>query len=303
MAKSSLNAVDDVHKALFTLLDISFINSPNNSSFSAYNYTLSVCLDVLADQSKPYPQEIVSKLFHRIQNKKQTSPASANVPIHFLPTTPEDQINAMFLFNVIETTAHELPPTMTRDQILPFIVTLLKAPDQLGHDSRELYEAAHASTLAILSNEKLLGTAVVFIPEYEALVLEAFPEYISERQVRLVFQSLVRTVVSLSPGDLGLSKDVLQTLEMKIAMTTLPIEHRTSLLLALIDCVPSIQSEQLYPLLDRIDYLINAGCGNKEATSARLWEVISKELDPARAHIAVKWWTVRNQGVCAVAKL
>lgn len=255
----------------------------------------------------------------------------APTKIGTIPSHPLDRIHDLFFLNTTEHFTLTLPETLNRDLLLAACTPYLLP--SITTNLLEIFEAAHSVTLAVFSAPQNAELAAAHVPFYVDALFKVFPGNLSGRQFRLAFRTLVGITTSsgvLGRRHPGLPEILLELVHQRvvkpdegaraapyaeqstpaIAQTlatatprappgSVPREAEqaddvpTTLVLTLIDSLPSLPTPMLEEWLTRTAELIPglAGREGRQKCRERFWEVLSRrEMDVERSQVGVRWW-------------
>jgi hypothetical protein len=307
MLASDSVAPEFVCQVLHGLRHLYFITSRiGTNSFTQYTFVYLTSIDILCN----YPPQ-AEQFLHSI--------APSNLAI--IPSSPVDRALALYFLNTAEHFTLILTPQTNEDLLvasaLPYLV-----PGNAKH-LLPLFEAAHSVILAVLSAPQSAHTTAKHTPFYVDALFSAFPANLSPRQFRLAFKTLLR--VASPPSSLSATYPDLPAILLEILNhrtlhapnTPLPqppeltsplspdlapappppLSEQAVLCLTLLDSLPFLSLNLLEDWLPLAAQLVNAipPGSMKEECRSRFWEVmLSGEMDPDRALVAVGWWNTRG---------
>ena len=271
-------------------------------AFSQYTFASLTALDILA----AYPSS--AHAFLTSIQPPRPSPESAQNPV--------DATRSLFFLNTSEHLVLALTADDIASLVLPLASDYLTPPSHTHELSAQIFEAAHSVLLSILSAPQNARIAAEHLPFYTDTLLSLFPHQIQPRQFRLAMKTLVR--VSSPPSAVALVQPDLAATLLELLhwnaqrpeqWAQKPVLHNTvapeeaggkpspptTLIVALIDCLPTLAPEMVEEWLPLIGELINLdtvglGMQEREQCRSRFWECISTEMDVERAGICVGWW-------------
>jgi hypothetical protein len=300
-------APEFVCQVLHGLRHLYFIASRiGTESFTQYTFVYLTSIDILST----YPLR-AEQFLHSI--------APNNLVI--IPSSPADRALSLYFLNTAEHFTLVLTP-QTNENLLVAAALPYLAPGN-GKHLVPLFEAAHSVMLAVLSAPQSADTTAKHTPFYIDALFSAFPANLSPRQFRLAFKTLLRVASppsSLSAIHPDLPAILLELLnhralnaptiplpqppELKSPLSPElapppppPLSEQTVLCLTLLDSLPFLSFDLLEEWLPLAAHLINAipPGSMKEECRSRFWEVLmSGEMDPDRALVAVGWWSTRG---------
>ncbi|KAI1417536.1 peroxin 8 [Hypoxylon sp. FL1857] len=300
-------------KTLHTLRNLSFISMRQGAgAFQVYEFTYLTSLDIITR----YPGACVSYL----QDTQPPTPQNGNI-------VPSPSIQALTLFHL--NTAEHLPlslPTPAAENLIVTPATAYLSPttswlyspanNPPSSLTLQLFEAAHACVLSVLSCPQHSPLAAQLIPFYIDVLLSSFPSRISPRQFRLAFRTVMQITsppypISATHPELSetllemlrfraldASTDALLKLNEKAAAATskeeVPVvSEQTALVLALIDALPYLPLHALEEWLTRAAETMNTIVepDMREVVRRRFWDIlVSGEMDVERGAVGVAWW-------------
>lgn len=293
-------------KSLHILRNLFFVSSRNgNNAFQVYTFAYLTTIDILSRSV------VASEGFLR-----DTRPSEVAAPTTHLQRTLD-----LFYLNVAE----HLPLNLSTEAA-EFLV-IKPASVYLSHDGPmtpamvELFESAHSAILAVLSYPQHSSLTINMAPFYIVRLFESFPRYISSRQFRVAFKTVMQVVsppFPIAAMEPHLSETLLEMLRSYMAnagTATLPpspdavsqgtessqdnelVSEQSSLALALIDSIPFLP----LPLIEEwltisAQTLSEIADGRlREPVKKRFWEMlVSGEMDVERAAVGVAWWGTRG---------
>lgn len=291
-------------KSLHVLRNLAFISSRGNDSFQVYTFTYLTSIDVLAR----YSEACISFL-------RNTLPANKDsISSHPLQRTLD-----LFYLNTAEHLPLNLPPEACESLIIQPATVYLSHSVPRSPRLVELFEAAHSAVLSVLSCPQNGLIAVRVAPFYAETLLSSFPAYISPRQFRLAFKTLMQILsppFPISASHPELAETLLEMIRFRIptaGQTPLPppaddmanqalssspmVSEQSALVLTLIDALPFL------PLMVMEDWMTMAAMSlveipdpaMREVAKQRFWDVLaSGEMDVERSAIGVAWWGTKG---------
>jgi len=291
-------------KSLKILRNLYFISSRNGSdAFQVYSFTYLTSLDNLAR----YADACVSFL------QETRSPNPQVIPAHPLHRTLD-----LFYLNVAEHLPLNMPPEACDSLIVQPATTYLTHAAPLSPRMVELFEAAHSAVLSVLSCPHNAPITAQVAPFYAENLLSAFPAYISPRQFRLAFKTLMQILsppFPISESHPQLAETLLEMVRFRStsasnaplspspensALTETkedPMSEQSTLVLTLIDSLPFLHLHIFEDWLTLAALAVNeiADTRMRETTKRRFWDVlVSGEMDVERAAIGVAWWGTKG---------
>ncbi|KAL8973061.1 MAG: hypothetical protein Q9183_000184 [Haloplaca sp. 2 TL-2023] len=189
----------------------------------------------------------------------------------------------------------------------------------VGGDRRlwEVFEAAHAVTLAVLALPHNVDLAASQFESYVEVLFQVFPRTLSPRQFRLAIKQLVRIASPpsllyeqrplLSPTLLELLYARIDTASSQALTDPLVNDQRDTkteimseqgvLLLAIIDTLPFLEIEALQDWLPTVGSSINMVLDptSRQLCKSRLWDILTEgEMDVDRAAYCAMWWNTKG---------
>lgn len=287
-------------KTLHIYRNLYFISSRGNDSFQVYAFSYNTCIDILARYREPATAFL----------RDTIPPNTDTIPTHAL-----NKVLDLFYLN----TAEHLPLNLAADACEALIIQpaslYLSHSMPLSKRMVELFEAAHAATLSVLSCPQNGPIAVSMAPFYAETLLVAFPSHISPRQFRLAFRTLMQILsppFPVSATNPELAETLLEMVRFRIPTAGQsylaptpdqgqtaqePTSEQSALVLTLIDALPFLP----LPIVE--DWMTIVGTAlheipefaMRESTKHRFWEVLgSGEMDVERAAIGVAWWGTKG---------
>lgn len=278
-----------------------FIASRGNDSFQVYTFSYLASIDTLAR----YTDASIAFL-------RATMPTSTTtIPTHALQRALD-----LFFLNTAEHLPLHLPEEACESLIVQPATAYLSHHAQKSKRIVELFEAAHAAILSVLSCPQNGPIAVKMAPFYAESLLESFPSHISPRQFRLAFSTLMQILsppFPVSATQPELAETLLEMVRFRISVAdqrilpaasnsedqaaASPMSEQSALVLTLIDSLPYLS----LPMLE--DWMQMAAIALheipepmlKEVAKHRFWEILgSGEMDVERAAVGVAWWGTKG---------
>jgi len=290
-------------KSLTVLRNLYFISSRQGSdAFQVYTFTYLASLDNLAryaDASASFLQGI-----------RPASPAA--IPPHPLHRTLD-----LFYLNVAEHLPLHLPPETCDALIVQPAIGYLTHAAPLSPRMLELFEAAHSAVLSVLSCPHNAPITVDLVPFYSETLFSSFPSYISPRQFRVAFKTVMQILsppFPISASHPYLAETLLEMVrfrsglaskaplprsreEMQSETPQEPASEQSTLVLTLIDSLPFLHLSIVEEWMT-LTALAVGEIGEpamREPAKRRFWEVLtSGEMDVERAAIGVAWWGTKG---------
>jgi hypothetical protein len=234
------------------------------------------------------------KYVHRKSRSRYFFPGSA----HRDPFAdhPSSRADALFFLDSLEHLIPILPPQKVYD-LLPVIRKYLQTlSDSSLH--RHL-ESAHSVFLGILARGDILHDEI--LPYLElvytvflllVMLIQAFPQALSPRQVRLALS----TVVKSSPPT---QVNIILTNLLQHAQSARPGPQPTGVLLdeqltyfyAFVDCLRWVDTEVIESWLGQLAFAMQNLKGQiRDEVVRRIWECVSGEMGGESGMKAVAWW-------------
>ncbi|KAH7354286.1 peroxin 8 [Plectosphaerella cucumerina] len=287
---------------LRALRNLYFISSRNaNSQFQVYSFTYLTSLDILAR----FPDASVSFL----SSTRPRDPGAA-------PGHPLNRTLDLFYLNVAEHLPLNMPSPACEDLIVQPATAYLTQAGPPSHLTVELFEAAHSAVLSTLSCPHNGALTVKLVPFYIDTLFASFPSYISTRQFRVAFKTIMQIVsppFPIAATDPYLSETLLEMVRFRAlgaATTPLPetpdaassdaapapqhvTSEQSSLVLTLIDALPYLPLPLVQEWMTVTAQTMNAIAdpAMRQPVKDRFLEVlVSGEMDVERAAIGVAWW-------------
>ena len=280
-------------QCLHTLRNINFIFTKEGAlSNSGSKFVNLTAIDVLTQ----FPQQAE----HFLRGIRPTD-------LGRIPPHPLDRNLDQFFMDTAEHFTLYISPAISQDLLLAAATPYLAARGQI--QLKDLYEAAHIITLAVFAAPQNATVAIDRMPFYLDSLLSSFPDTLSPHQFRLAIRSVMR--VTAPPSPIFDAQPMLQSVILELlhdrachASTTPLSQHggtqpseRTSLILAMIDSLPSLPVITLEDWLPIVSELIHksADPAQLSACQTRFWEALSSgEMDVERAALCVAWWNSRG---------
>ncbi|KAK0646174.1 hypothetical protein B0T16DRAFT_458123 [Cercophora newfieldiana] len=290
-------------KSLTVLRNLYFISSRNGSdAFQVYTFTYLTSLDTLAryaDASAAFLRGIC--------------PASPSA----IPPHPLHRTLDLFYLNVAEHLPLHLPPETCDALIVQPAIGYLTHAAPLSPRMMELFEAAHSAVLSVLSCPHNAPITVDLVPFYAETLFSSFPSYISPRQFRVAFKTVMQVLsppFPISASHPYLAETLLEMVrfrssqasqaqlprgrdEMQSETPQEPASEQSTLVLTLIDALPFLHLS-IFEEWMTLTALAVGEIGDptmREPAKRRFWEVLSSgEMDVERAAIGVAWWGTRG---------
>lgn len=278
-----------------------FIASRGNESFQVYTFSYMASIDTLAR----YAEASIAFL-------RATMPSSTtSIPTHALPRALD-----LFFLNTAEHLPLNLPAEACESLIVQPATAYLSNHGPNSKKVVELFEAAHAAVLSVLSCPQNGPIAVRMAPFYAEALLESFPSHISPRQFRLAFSTLMQILsppFPVSATQPELAETLLEMVRFRVAMADQrmlaatqntqdqaaapPMSEQSALVLTLIDALPYLSLpilEEWMEMAARVLHEISDAM-LQEAVKYRFWEILgSGEMDVERAAVGVAWWGTKG---------
>lgn len=278
-----------------------FIASRGNDSFQVYTFSYMASIDTLAR----YADASIDFL-------RATMPSSTtSIPTDALPRALD-----LFFLNTAEHLPLGLPAEACECLIVQPATAYLSHHAQNSKRIVELFEAAHAAILSVLSCPQNGPIAVRMAPFYAETLLESFPSYVSPRQFRLAFSTLMQILsppFPVSATQPELAETLLEMVRFRVSRAdqrilpatqntedqaaTLPMSEQSALVLTLIDALPYLSLPILEDWMEMAAIALHEISGPmlQEAVKHRFWEILgSGEMDVERAAVGVAWWGTKG---------
>ncbi|KAK0711049.1 hypothetical protein B0H67DRAFT_601892 [Lasiosphaeris hirsuta] len=295
-------------KSLAVLRNLYFISSRNGSdAFQVYAFTYFTSLDNLSR----YPAASASFL------REIRSPNPGTIPPHPLHRTLD-----LFYLNVAEHLPLHLPPEACDTLIVQPAITYLahEAGAPLSPRMVELFEAAHSAVLSALSCPQNGPLAAELAPFYAETLFGSFPIYISPRQFRIAFKTVMQILSPPFPVAAShphLAEALLEMVRFRAqpgASSSAPLppppgaeqsqtqevvmSEQSTLVMTLIDALPFLNLAIFEEWMMLTALALNSIDGDpamRDAARRRFWEVlVIGEMDVERAAIGVAWWGTKG---------
>ena len=290
-------------KTLVALRNLYFISSRNGSdAFQVYTFTYLTSLDNLASRA-----DAATSFLQGIR------PANPGV----IPPHPLHRTLDLFYLNVAEHLPLRLAPEACDTLIVQPAIAYLTHSAPLSPRMMELFEAAHSAVLSVFSCPHNAPITVELVPFYAETLFSSFPSYISPRQFRVAFKTVMQILsppfpISASHPHLAetllemvrfrsttASKVLLQPRQEEVQGVTPPepASEQSTLVLTLIDSLPFLHLGIFEDWLTLTALSVNEipDLGMRETAKRRFWEVLSSgEMDVERAAIGVAWWGTKG---------
>ncbi|KAK3322265.1 hypothetical protein B0H66DRAFT_196662 [Apodospora peruviana] len=293
-------------QSLKTLRNLYFISSWNGSSaFQVYTFTYLTSLDNLSR----YPDGCVAFL-------SDIKPASSDsIPAHPLHRTLD-----LFYLNIAEHLPLNMPPEACDKLIVQPAITYLTHAAPLSPRMMELFETAHSAVLSAMSCPHNAPITVELAPFYAETLFKSFPSYISPRQFRVAFKTMMQILsppYPISETHPQLAETLLEMVRFRSSAVAgrlpLPpkpdshnshssdinemVSEQSTLVLTLIDSLPFLHLNIFEDWLTLAVLALNdiENITLREPVKRRFWDVlVSGEMDVERAAIGVAWWGTRG---------
>lgn len=278
-----------------------FIASRGNDSFQVYTFSYLTSIDILARYTEP------SIAFLR----ETVPPNTGLIPTHALHKTLD-----LFYLNTAEHLPLHIPSDACETLIIQPATTYLSHSASQSKRTVELFEAAHAAILSVLSCPQNGPIAVKMAPFYAESLLKSFPSHISPRQFRLAFSTLMQILsppFPVSATQPELAETLLEMVRFRIPMASQgllpipqdargqsappPMSEQSALVLTLIDALPFLSLPILEDWMGIIAVALHEipDPALKGVASQRFWEILgSGEMDVERAAVGVAWWGTKG---------
>lgn len=279
-----------------------FIASRGNDSFQVYTFSCLTSIDTLAR----YADATISFL-------RATMPHTTNsIPTHALYRALD-----LFFLNIAEHLPLHLPEQACDSLIVQPATAYLSHNAQSSKRIVELFEAAHAAILSVLSCPQNGPIAVRMAPFYAETLLGSFPSHISPRQFRLAFSTLMQILsppFPVSGTQPELAETLLEMVRFRISMADQkvlpaipnsqdqissppPMSEQSALVLTLIDALPYLSLPILEDWMEMSAIALHEISVPmlKDVAKHRFWEILgSGEMDVERAAVGVAWWGTKG---------
>ncbi|RCI14638.1 hypothetical protein L249_6410 [Ophiocordyceps polyrhachis-furcata BCC 54312] len=292
-------------KSLHILRHLFFISSRDgNNGFEVYTFSYLTSIDVLSR----YPDATHGFL----QNLQQKSSAG-------LPSSHLERSLDLFYLNVAEHVPLVLSTESCETLIIQPAVSYLSHQGAMSPFMMDVFESAHSAILSVLSCPQLSSLTMEMAPFYLVKLFESFPRYISPRQFRVAFQTVMEIVSPPFPIA-GLRPDLSETLlEMLRSMLTKAsnkpldssswlgtaqsrepsarVSEESALVMTLVDSLPFLPLHLMEEWLTIAAQLLGgiADPVLKAPVRQRFLDIlVNGDLDVERAAIGVAWWGTRG---------
>ncbi|KAF3769830.1 hypothetical protein M406DRAFT_86641 [Cryphonectria parasitica EP155] len=289
-------------KTLHIYRNLYFISSRGNDSFQVYTFSYLTSIDILARYAAP-----------AVAFLRETVPMISTGPI---PTHALQRTLDLFYLNTAEHLPLNISPEACESLIVQPATAYLSRTAIQSQRMTELFEAAHAAILSVLSCPQNGPIAVKMAPFYAEALLESFPSHISPRQFRLAFSTLMQILsppfpVSGTRPELG--ETLLEMVRFRIPSAgqgllspathdhshaaPQPMSEQGALVLTLIDALPFLPPPIVEEWMNAIGRALHeiSDPSMREAAKHRFWEILGNgEMDVERAAISVAWWGTKG---------
>lgn len=288
-------------KSLHILRNLFFVSSRNgNNAFQVYTFSYLASIDALSRDS------MASEIFLR-----ETQPAEASPS-----TTHLGRVLDLFYLNVAEHLPLNLSTDASEALIIKPAMAYLSNQGPMTPAMVELFESAHSAILSVLSYPQHSALTINMAPFYIVKLFESFPHYISSRQFRVAFKTVLQVVsppFPIAAMEPHLSETLLEMLRSHMTnAATIPLPQRPDATAEKADELVSEQSSLALALVDSLPFLplplveewltISAQTLNeiadprlREPVRKRFWDIlVSGEMDVERAAIGVAWWGTKG---------
>ncbi|KAM0334214.1 hypothetical protein ACHAQA_001235 [Verticillium albo-atrum] len=299
-------------RTLRTLRNLFFIGSrDHNNQFQIYSFTYLTSLDTLVS----YPDATVAFL----AAIKPTSPSA--VRSHTL-YHPVHRALDLFYLNVAEHLPLNIPSEACDELIVQPATAYLNNTGPPTSLSLEIFESAHSAILSSLACPHNGPMTVKVVPFYVDTLFASFPSYISTRQFRVAFKTIMQIVsppYPISATDPYLSETLLEMVRFRaLGAGTEPLpptpdalaqakenedqppqphSEQSSLVVTLIDALPFLPLplvEEWMAVTAQTMNEIGDPAMRKLARERFLEVLVSGEMDVERAAIGVAWWGTKG---------
>lgn len=294
-------------KSLQILRNLFFISSRDgNSSFQVYTFAYMTSIDVLSRDGQACESFL-----------REIRPADAML----FPSTHLQKTLDLYYLNVAE----HLPLSLSTDACE--VLLIKPATAYLSHEgpmspaTTELFESAHSAMLSVLSVPQHSALTIKITPFYIVRLFDSFPQYISSRQFRVAFKTVMEIVsppFPIASMESQLSETLLEMLRtnMATAGTALlaattdstsrgqealesedPLSEQSALVLTLVDSLPFLPLPLVEEWLGIAAQAMNeiADPRLKLPVKKRFWDIlINGEMDVERSTIGVAWWGTKG---------
>ncbi|KAM7202319.1 putative PEX8 peroxisomal biogenesis factor 8 [Naviculisporaceae sp. PSN 640] len=291
--------------SLKTLRNLYFISSYNGSNaFQVYTFTYLTSLDNLARYSSACETFLL----------ETKAPHSGTIPAHPLLRTLD-----LYYLNVAEHLPLNMSPSACDTLIVQPAIAYLTHSAPLSPRMVELFEAAHSAILSVLSCPQNAPITAELSPFYAETLFKSFPSYISPRQFRVAFKTMMQILsppYPIAATHPQLAETLLEMVRYRTAFAgTVPIpptgadvsspsgttpellSEQCTLVLTLIDSLPFLNLQIFEEWLTQTALAVNeiGDIVMREPAKRRFWDVLSSgEMDVERAAIGVSWWGARG---------
>lgn len=284
-------------KTLHILRNLSFISSRNgNSAFQVYTFTYMTSIDVLSRNTAASEKFLAE---------------SRSIDPTVTPTTHTQRTLDLFFLNIAEHLPLSLSTNACDDLIIKPALAYLCHTGPMTPAMVELFESAHSAVLSVLCCPQHSPLTIRMAPFYIVKLFESFPHYISPRQFRVAFKTVVQIVsppFPIAAAEPHLSETLLEMLrsymttadttplpltDVDVASNQDPLSEQSSLALALIDSLPFLPLPLVEEWLTIAAQALNeiSEPNLRETVKKRFWDIlVSGEMDVERAAIGVAWF-------------
>ncbi|RDA84215.1 hypothetical protein CP532_0269 [Ophiocordyceps camponoti-leonardi (nom. inval.)] len=296
-------------ESLHILRNLFFISSRDgNNAFEVYTFSYLTSIDVLSR----YPGATRGFLQHLQQN------SSIGLPSSHLERTLD-----LFYLNVAEHVPLALSTEDCETLIVQPAVAYLSHEGAMSPFMMDVFESAHSAILSVLSCPQHSSLTMEMAPFYLVKLFESFPRYISPRQFRVAFQTVMEIVsppfpiAGLRPE---LSETLLEMLRSMLAKASnkpldagrnsssrlgttqarepsAQVSEESALVMTLVDSLPFLPLHLMEEWLTIAAQLLNgiADPALKAPVRERFLDIlVNGDLDVERAAIGVAWWGTRG---------
>ena len=292
-------------RSLQILRNLCFVSSRDgNSSFQVYTFTYMASIDALSRFGG------ASEKF--LRDAKLSGDGS-------LPTRHIQRTLDVFYLDLAEHLPLALSTEACDELIVKPALAYMSHEGPMSPSMVGLFESAHSSVLSVMSCPQHSALTIRMAPFYIVKLFESFPHYISPRQFRVAFKTVMQIVsppFPIAAMEPYLSETLLEMLRSHMATASpepLPqdvisrdaasqatdevLSEQSSLALALIDSLPFLPLPLVEDWLTVAAQALNEieDPNLRETVKKRFWDMlVSGELDVERAAIGVAWWGTKG---------
>ncbi|RDA92837.1 hypothetical protein CP533_2846 [Ophiocordyceps camponoti-saundersi (nom. inval.)] len=296
-------------KSLQILRNLFFISSRDgNNAFEVYTFSYLTSIDVLSRHSAA-----THGFLHNLRQNSATE----------LPASHLQRALDLFYLNVAEHVPLALSTESCETLIIQPAVAYLSHQGPMSRFMMDMFESAHSAILSVLSCPQHSPLTIEMAPFYLVKLFESFPRYISPRQFRVAFQTVMEIVSPPFPIA-GLRPELSETLlemlrSMLVNASNKPLDanrnsssglettqsrepsaqvsEESALVMTLVDSLPFLPLQLMEEWLTIAAQLLNgiAEPALKAPVRQRFLDIlVNGDLDVERAAIGVAWWGTRG---------